>query len=219
MKKIILFFLIIFISGCTSEYNLTIENNSFKENINISINKNLIPEQSTISGVETDDSITPFLEEPTPAFFSQYDKYYEKKVEDKGNYYDINLKYNYTFDEFKGASSLKTCFEKIKISGEDIYYINLKGMFYCLYSDSVDIKIKTNNDVINHNADRKEGNTYIWNIHSGNANNVDILFEVSKDIKNKSIILEISIVVGLLIILGIVLNIIKKKNKENNNFE
>ena len=76
MKKIILFFLIIFISGCTSEYNLTIENNSFKENINISINKNLIPEQSTISGVETDDSITPFLEEPTPAFFSQNDKYY-----------------------------------------------------------------------------------------------------------------------------------------------
>ena len=219
MKKVILLVLIIFITGCTSEYNLTIENNSFKENINISINKNLIPEPSSIPGVETDDSITPFLEQPTPAFFSKYDKNYEKKVEDKGNYYDVNLKYNYTFDEFKGASSLRTCFEDIEISGEDIYYIRLKGMFYCLYSDSVDIKIKTNNDVINHNADRKEGNTYIWSIHNGNVDNVDILFEVTKDIKNKNTILEIGIIIICIIVIGIILNTVKKKNEENNKFE
>lgn len=219
MKKIILLILILLVSGCTTEYNLTIENNKFNENIKIDISKSLIDYTPTIPGVEKDDQITPLIENPVSAFFSTSNKNYDKKVEETENSYNINLKYNYTFDEFKGSNSINSCFENIEMNGEDVYYINLNGNFYCLYSDSIDIKIKTNNEVIRHNADRKEGNTYIWNIHSGNSNNVDILFEVSKDIKNKSIILEISIIIVLLIILGIVLKVIKKKNEENNKFE
>ena len=188
MKKIILLILIILVSGCTAEYNLTIENNKFKEDIKIGISKSLIDNEPTIPGVEKDDPLTPFIENPTSAFFSSSEKDYEKKVEENDSAYSINLKYDYTFDEFKGANSINSCFENIEMFGEDVYYINSSGIFYCLYSDSIDIKIKTNNEVINHNADKKEGNTYIWNIHNGNANNVNILFEVSKDIKNKSII-------------------------------
>ena len=219
MKKFVLLILILLVSGCTTEYNLTIENNKFKEDIKIGISKSLIDNTSTMPGVEKDDQLTPFIENPVSAFFSENNKNYEKKVEENENEYNINLKYNYTFNEFKGANSINSCFENIEMLGEDVYYINLSGNFYCLYSDSVDIKIKTNNKVTKHNADRKEGNTYIWNIHNGNANNVDILFEVSKNIKNKSIILEISIIVVLLIILGVVLKVIKKKNIENNKFE
>ena len=219
MKKILLLFIFFLVCGCSANYNLEIANNSFKENIDIRILKSEIPASTNNDGVEVDDQITPFINEQTPAFFKIKDKFYSKKVYEQDDHYNINLSYKYTFDEFKNAYSINSCFENIEISGEDIYYINLKGMFYCLYSDSVDIKIKTNNDVINHNADRREGNTYIWSIHNGNINNVNILFEVSKDIKNKSIILEISIITILLIILGIVLKIVKKKNKENNSFE
>ena len=219
MKKIILLFLLFLVCGCSVDYDLEISNNSFKENINIKILKSQIPDSSSVNGVEIDDQITPFINEQTPAFFGIQDRFYHKKVNEQDDYYDINLNYKYTFEEFKHAYSINSCFENIEISGEDIYYIKLKGMFYCLYSDSVDIKIKTNNDVINHNADKVDGNTYIWYIHNGNQNNVDILFEVSKDIKNKSVILEITIIVVLLIISGIVFKVLKKKNKQSNSFE
>jgi len=219
MKKILIVFMFFLVCGCSVDYNLEISNNSFKENIDVKISKSEIPDKSTNDGVEVDDQITPFINESTPSIFGVDDKFYNKNISETDEYFDINLKYDYTFDEFKNAYSIKSCFENVEILGEDVYYINLSGIFYCLYSDSVDIKIKTNNEVIKHNAQKQDGNTYIWNIHNGNVNNVDILFEVSKDIKNKNLIMEILIIVSLLTVLGIVVLIIKKKNKENNRFE
>ena len=217
MKKMLFLVpLILFISGCSSTYNLEIGNDSFKENINIKFDKTEIPSESIYEEIETDDQITPFLEEEHSAFFSKKNKYYEKKVVYYDDYIDVNLSYDYSSSEFKDANSLNSCFENFIFDDEDSYYIHVYGTFYCLYSDEISINIKTDNKVIRSNAVSVEGNVYTWKINSENINEIDIELEVSKGFPWKNII-KYAIIGGLILVtMFSFIYYIYNKNKKNN---
>lgn len=223
MKKLLfIIILILFISGCSSTYNLEIANDSFKENINLKFDKNEIPSESfveDIEDIEIDDQITPIIKEEQSAFFSVKNKYYNKKVLYYDNYIDVNLSYEFTENEFKDSNSLNSCFENFIFDNMDSYYIHVYGNFYCLYSDEISISIKTDNKVIRSNATSVDENIYTWKINQDNKQDIDIELEVSKGFPWKSII-RYSIIIGLsLIVLFIIVYCIYNKNRKNNSID
>lgn len=218
MKKIIfLIIFILFVCGCEANYNLEISNNSFKESINIVIDKTEMPSETIYEEIETDDQITPFLENEYSAFFSKHNSNYEKKVTHFDDYIDVKMNYDYKEEEFSDANSLNSCFENFIFDYKDnSYYIHAYGNFYCLYNEQLNINIKTDNKVIKSNSTNIVGNTYIWVIDKSNMNDIDIEFEVSKGFPWKSLIKYSSITILLFAIVIGIIYYVKKLNKKNN---
>lgn len=214
MKKILILLLLILLCGCTSSYNLEISNDSFKESINMYIDKSIIP-TTTQDGIELDDQVTPFLKNKYSAFFSNESAFYNKKVNELDDAYEVNMDYKYDEKNFKDANSLNSCFSNFIYESNKNYYIHAYGEFLCLYSDEFKISIKTKNKVIRHNADSVNGNVYTWNINQDNVLNTDIEFRVEKGMSKATFIYYVAgtIFLGALIISSIW--ILYKKRKEN----
>ena len=96
--------------------------------------------------------------------------------------------------------------------------MNFSGSFYCLHGDSVTINIKTNNEVISHNADKVSGNTYTWVINKDNAQDTNISINISKkSMYIKPIIYIILGVVFLVLSIGAYIAYNKIKNRDSIN--
>lgn len=216
MKKNLAILLICLITcGCTTEYNLDISNDSFKENINISIDKSEIKSESPSPDIDPDDPITPFLNSDYPALFSDEKALYNKEQIDYDDHIDVKMNYKYKAEEFADSNSLKMCFENYEFNYKDNYSIHASGTFYCLYSDELNINIKTNNRVISNNADSVNGNVYTWHIDGVNSHDVDIQIEMSKGVSRDTISTYILVGIVIIIIISIVFVINKKRVKEN----
>lgn len=218
MKKTLIICICIFLCGCTSKYTLEISDDSFKENIDVVIDKNLLPSIPEISenGIELDDRLTPFLKDDTKVFTNNDKKNYKKKVTYLDNIIKVKMSYKYNKKEFLNSNSLNLCFDDAVFTYEDKYYIQAKGTFYCLYIDEIEINIKTNNKVFEHNADKVDGNIYTWIINKKNYNDVDIEISIDKGISIKQVLSYI--IFGVLIVtIGLVLfyNLYKKNKQEN----
>lgn len=217
LRRILMISLLVLLTGCSSEYNLKISNNNFKENISNSIPKNIIPtitQEELDAGVEFDDQITPFIEQDTASLITN-NKFYKKKVVENNDYFKIYMSYNYNEEEFKKASSINNCFQYPELDFSKNYYINLQGSFYCLYSDSIDIKIETKNDVYYNNADEIQGNLYIWHIDESNRDYVDIKIEVDKGTPMKTIIIIIVSLLLVTLVTFVIYKIYKNKKEES----
>lgn len=217
-KIIIIIGLLILLTGCTSEYTLEISNNKFEEEITVVIPDSAIPQptQEVLDGqVDLDDQITPFIEGKTEALITN-DKFYTKKVTKKDNFTFVDLKYSYDEKEFEKANSINTCFEYPELDFSNNYYINLQGAFYCLYGDSIDVKIKTKNKVVYNNADEVTGNTYIWHIDEKNVDYVDIKMNIKKGTPNNVLVGVILAVIGIAIASIIGYKFYTKNKKRNN---
>jgi PBP1b-binding outer membrane lipoprotein LpoB len=221
MKKniIILIISILFLTGCTSEYTLEFSNKKIKENITVDILDSDIPNQNTQQVAEVDDSITPFIENDQYPFMDNTEKKYIKKVTSIDGGKRVNLKYTYSHNDFKNSKTYNMCFEKKSFNElRKGYSLNFSGKFYCRYTDEVAIKIKTNNVVINHNADKVEGNTYIWYINSKNVDDVNISMELSNKVTYSKYIIYgiLGIVAVVLLFAGLkIYEIIKTRDNVN----
>lgn len=208
MKKniIVLIALVVILTGCSNEYNLTFSNKGVKEEIITTILSSDIKTQSQAeknAGIESDDRITPFIEEEQYPFANDTTKKYDKKVDKKNGLTTVNLTYNYSFDEYKKSKAYTQCFKYKSLDYNDNgYLLEMSGIFYCLYGDEVKINIKTNNKVISHNANKVSGNTYTWIINKDNVAETDIKINISKESTIKSYAMYI--VLGILAIVLIV---------------
>lgn len=159
MKKkiLILFSLILFLSGCDVDYKLEYKNNLFKETI-------------IINGFEDHDGIEMF---PRIDFLSKNGYYfdkntnykYEQKIIDKGNsFYDIDLIANYNEISFENSNIFDNCFEFSDYTETDDYiYLSAYGQFYCDHSDNMKINFETDKFVIYNNADEVINGLLVWN--------------------------------------------------------
>lgn len=216
MKKIYLLILILLICGCSANYNLEIKEDSFYEKIDVIINKSDIPDSNqTIDGIELSDQITPFLQSQNSVFFTNPSIKYNKKIEEISDYYSVIMDYEYKPSEFKDSNTLNMCFSDFEFNEEDNYYIHAYGTFYCLYTDNIDINIKTNNKVLKNNADSVKGNVYTWNINTKNNNSVDIEFEITKTVSHTNIIIYVVLFIIVVVAVVVAANLyIKKKKKD-----
>ena len=216
MKKFFIIILCILACGCTTKYNLEISNNSFKENIDVVIDKDDIIEyddEYLNSGAEVDDQITPFLENDNYSIGTR--KKYKKSVKKLDNYTNVKMSYNYDEKEFKESNTLNNCFEHHTFKFDDTYYIHGFGSFYCLYTDSLDIVIKTNNNVVSNNADEVNGNEYIWHVNNNNVNNFELEIEIEKGFSRETTI-YIIIALSICLVAFVIYSIAKSRNKINN---
>lgn len=217
IRKILIFIILILLTGCSSEYTLKVSNNKFEEDINVIIPKSIIPVETSEhveNEYDLDDQITPFIEGKTYSLTGS-EKFYKKKSIEYNDYFNVIMNYAYDENEFQNADSVNLCFEYPEFDFSETYYINLQGTFYCLYTDSIDIKIVTDNKVSFNNADEVRGNTYIWHIDQTNEDYVDIKIDIDKGASRKIIYIVIVgvIFVTTILFVGYKLYI---KYKENN---
>ena len=215
MKKKIILLIPLLLSGCTINYNLEINNDDLNETISGSVEK----EEYQIKDTDTSENlIYTLLNYDQNALFDE-ESVYLRTMEDKGQKidYKFTYKYNYNFDR---STIINNCFEYHMIDEtEDYYYIKLSGKFYCMYAKKIDIKVTSNNAVLENNAKKVEGNTYTWTIKD--TDNVDILLNVSKKITNtenkKAKMISTFQIIGavvLLVLIIVAFVFYKKKNNE-----
>lgn len=170
MKKIIILFVSLFLVGCSANYTLTIDNDSYIENVQI------IPgnddEKNTLFSNEwkipidydiysaTDDSDNS----------SEVEKeHYEYKENDDS----IEFEYAFSYNSIINSTALKYCFNSARIINRDNnIIITTNKESNCFGSEGLDelvinIIVKDKN-VISNNADKIIGNKYIWNINKNN---------------------------------------------------
>lgn len=177
IKKVVVFVALLLLTGCTINYDLTINENSIDEKISGSVNKS----EYQLSDEDTSPNLFYTLINGDVPALVVGDDLYKKDISELGD--KLNYNYSYTYNNnFDKSRIINSCFENHIILETDKYYhIELSGKFYCLYSDKININVTSNYEVIDNNADKINGNKYVWTID--NSNNVDILLTISKEEK------------------------------------
>ena len=215
IKKIFFLISLIFLSGCTINYNLSIDKDVLTEDISGTVtNDEIMPE------IEGKSDVNPkyyYLYLDDSALISDSNEKYTKNITDieNGKKFNFNYKYKNNYDKSKIINS---CFENSNVKETDTYYsIELSGEFYCLYSDKININVISNYVVLENNAKEVNGNKYSWVIDD--SSNVNIFLNISKEIKyeepSKTKFISTFQLVGLIIfavLTGITYFLYRKKN-------
>ena len=210
MKKIIYILVILFVSGCSANYNLEIKDNILKEKIVIEAKDLKYFRDNTFYAIM--NGASNFIE-------------YEKKVINSS----VEFSHNYNFNDFSNATVLKSCFDAYSIIEEGDYYIlsTSKGIKCAIEEDNVlldDLKvvIKTNHSVKSNNSNRKSSNKheYVWVFNKDNYGNASISMKIYKDKYvfnyNNEFLIKVAIIVGIVLTILLLVFIIRRKVKKAN---
>lgn len=219
MKKKVLFILFIcLLTGCSANYTLNINNESFKETININVDK------KQITNTHDAENILYLEQNEIPVFKNDQLTYYRKTINKNGSKINANLYFEYKGKEFENSRVIQECFSNnIFLETENSYYIKLYGDFNCNFVENynLSLNIVTNNKVLKNNADNIYKNKYTWNINVGNDSEKVIEFQVSKkvdDLKENGSFLSMGIILIIsFLILSIITWVIFKKIMLKNN--
>lgn len=219
IKIIILICSIFLVSGCSVEYNLTIDESTMEEDINAIFDK------------ATESEIANRMEKIRRTSYYNLDtrenEYYTfKKSEDENN---IILNYNYIYTSnnlYKSEAASRCYYKRIVNVTEDYITIDTDDQVSCFYKDgekqidNIIVNIKTDLPVVSNNADSIENNNYIWYINDNNYTNKPISIKIKKERNEESFNFNnfsLIIVVATIIILGLIIFfIIRVKHKKNN---
>ena len=192
-KKIILGCLgILFLSGCTVDYNLEITEANFREETIVKTDTTTEPPEE-FNGTLLVDLFKNVSDEYNyePIYFNNVNNNYLGSDNALGTVnYSVNTyvennylgyRFSHLFDnkDIVRSNAIKQCFEELSIQNHEGYVMlrtNNKCDLFDLYPllDNLNIKIKTDLEVIVSNADNVDGNTYIWNINRDNYTNKSV---------------------------------------------
>lgn len=186
MKKILmLLFFVMFLTGCSTEVNIIINDTGINETISIIDDNtnyyNNVP-------VFYDD----IFSEIEPDVRNEGVNYYNKNVTHGTNGYKINYNYKFTLDEYKRARSIKNAFQSFNIikntaDGELTISTDSSGLkYFNTYSNLNDVKININPSykVKDSNADYVNGNVYTWLYNKHTKKHIYMVLEIPKDESN-----------------------------------
>lgn len=221
-KRLLIILMLIFITGCSSQYNLKIDGETLKEEISFNIDKNKVVEEEM--GPETSiyskESIKYLKNDDLYPVINNNKEKYEKEITEDNNYINVKLNYNYTIENYGKSQILSNCFEKIDVrETKKEIYIHLSGKFKCLKeTNNLDFVIESNNRVLYNNADNKASKRYVWNINSSNVDNIDIEIKLNKQSLFQYYLFIAVAVVVILILIVFAINVYSKiKNRANVN--
>ena len=215
-KKIILLFSLILLTGCSAEYNLTIVNDSYKEELNVdnvkidNISDLILPLYYDIDEYDV-DRVKP-----------GDDGFYNAKL-DKNSYSLFNT---FNYSSFIKSTLLNSCYDRVDvIKNSKKIYLSTVGSFKCYDNYNVDdikVNIISKYKLVDSNADSVNNNVYSWNI---NKNNLDkgiyiefVLPKKSEKMKKKFIDNNFYLFLfqsSLILFLFVIIMVIKKKNAED----
>lgn len=181
MKKYLLLFALLLLTGCSATYNLDIDSGNFTEKLDIdgasvnSISDLILPLDYDIDEYTIDD-VKPGDE-----------GFYGAKIKDNG----YSLFHTFKYDDYVNSTILNSCYDKVDAKfNDDDFYISTVGKFSCFESyddlDNVTIKIRSQYKLVSTNADKVDGFNYIWNI-SRNDTDKGIYIELDTTNRKKSI--------------------------------
>lgn len=213
-KKILLLLLTSIVFGCgfTTNYELEIKDDKFSEDILFTFDENIY--QKIEKFKDNDDC--EFIERTlvgSDIFAVNDEKTLYQKTINSGDISTVELKYDYTFDEFNNSKYINNCFSSFFVDETSkYYYIKAYGDFYCTSNGINQVKIKTTNEIkVNDMAKKLENNIYAWDIKE-KGNNIE--FKVYKDVNKDIKYLIYSSVALLIIFIGFMIkNKVRRINK------
>lgn len=223
IKKIIFCtFLLIFITGCDATYNLKINENSFDEEVNFSVSKDLVDYDIILSYYNSKIPIS--LDSS-----NNNDTFYKALLDSDDNNYYLKYHYKHDINTLEDSYFINNCYSDFNFKEEDNQFvISTDQNFKCIYGDdgteidSVLINIVTDLKVSFNNADQVVGNTYSWKVDKTNYLNkpINIVMEKEKDntiteTESKTSFNYFSII-PIFAIIGIVIVILLIKNYRSN---
>lgn len=234
MKKIIVLISFILLSGCSAEYNLIYENNTFYETSSINTNhvelcgtelcETYFNEfyNSNISINYMDDAEELATNENLNNF-----KFYEKKIINDINDYKINLNYNYDNEtDYETSYIVHNLYDKVLITEDKMIFYEIKNIFEKYpYLTNITITFKTDKYIKKTNSDELKDDKYYWYINKSNYENkrIEIDFDKEKNDSNTfvkdnlltSTFIKYFLIILVLIILFIIIIIYEKIKNSN----
>lgn len=222
MRKIkfaILFSCLFLLSGCSAEYNLTIDEFTMEEDINAIFDKS------------SESELASRMEQVRRTAFYNFDtrknEYYDFTKEETDS--NIILKYNYRYsgnDLYKSEAASRCYYKRIVNVTDEFITISTDNQVACLYKDGekqiddITVNIKTDLPVVSNNADNVDGNTYTWYINDENYNDKAINIKISKEAEKTSFIdgiLAIILLIVIIIIIAIIMYVVVRRKNDKNN--
>ena len=180
MKKIVrnLIFIIsaiLLLSGCTVDYNLSIDSDFINENI--SFIENDMSKLDTIrtygtfwmDDISYRDLINEYMKMNIASMRDNKSFYDKQLISDNGIGMSLNYKFN--LENYQNSKSVYNCYKYFNVSNtDDTYTISTSKDFLCFNEDyplleQVNVNITTKYKVLETNATIIDGDTYSWVIN------------------------------------------------------
>ena len=177
MKKRILIVLLILLltTGCTCEYNLTIDENTYKEEIV------LYGENSQEISQFNKEWKIPYNKEEYDLIAGADTEYLVENNIYKYNILSNKIAFSHDFSEidYNQSTAVSNCYKKLSLTDyNDTLVISTSPDIKCFDKyptlNNIKVNIKVSEHVINHNADSFSNNIYTWNINRDDINNKSI---------------------------------------------
>lgn len=168
MKKTVIIILFLVLCGCTANYNVEIKDNRIIENMSII--------ENDFSKLNKENDIGSTMDK-------SFDSLTVKSIYDEKNYNITRIKDNtksgveynkeFSMEDFNTETIAKQCFKNFMyVSNEKGFYIDTGKDSNCFqiyeYLDQINVTLKSSYVVKDNNADKIDGNIYIWNINRDN---------------------------------------------------
>lgn len=197
-KKILLLVLLVFMTGCSAEYNIEIYNNEVREDMEFVSTNSSIWDSIVLYGSTYRDLLDDSINYPYPAFYStvvdendtvRLDgvEYYDNKLISDPDKLGQKLKYHkFTLENFSDSSIVNNCYQYFNVieDGDNIVLsTSLKNLCFYEYPilENITINLKTNHKVVSSNANIVDGYHYTWNIDKDNKDDAAIQITIKKD--------------------------------------
>lgn len=174
------------ITGCTCEYNLTIDDNEYKEEIKIiAENENESSQFNTVWKIPTDKDEYNIPGDPGSTITYKSDLYNYKVISNT-----LYFNYDFTKNEYLNSSAISNCYDRLTMVNHEhtlVISTSLKANCFEKYPDlkNVTINITVDREVISANADKKNGKTYTWYINKNNYKNKSININLANKTENR----------------------------------
>ena len=177
-RKILLLGLVLVgMTGCSVNYDVSIDSNFIEEMIEINANINDESELEYYENSKQNEFIT---------YYDGEDHYYQTNFND--NYYRTSL--SYTYDDvipYSLSSAFHDCFSSSSIvtNGNRIT-IRATGFVCYNYNytnlESLNVNVRISDyDVVSNNASRINDNIYIWSMQNGQFPNIELVLEEKEE--------------------------------------
>ena len=216
MKKFIILTLCFLLCGCTASYEINITNGRVEEKLNVVESNSDLFDKQTDSGWTLREI---FKSAATPDQYSKSDYDYKYNDDNKlslevsGKSYLENMNSLQVIDQCYNNASVTTINNVLTIStGNEFVCSDYYGVV-----DKIIIKLTTNHKVYDNNANKVNGNTYIWEFTKDSDYSINISIDKEK-INSPIRINLIIIIVATIVVVSFIGLLLYKKNKKENSF-
>lgn len=185
-KTFLLIITILFLTGCSCEYNLTINDNNYKENINI-----IADNEEEISYINYNWKIPTDKDEYNLVGDTSTNQSYKSDLYDyKINNNILTFDYNFNKSSYKNSSAVSVCYDRLNIENHKnalIIATSIKANCFEKQPglNKITINITVDKEVISSNSDEINGKTYTWYITKNNYSNKSITLTLSNEEKKE----------------------------------